>query len=50
MAISAIYALYTYHFLDGTCDAYKLIFSTANFIFTVFMKVQVKPSVFASKF
>ena len=44
------YALYTYHCLDGTCDAYKLIFSAANFIFTVVMKVQVKPSVFVSKF
>ena len=30
---------YTYHCLNGTCDAYKLIFSTANLIFAVVMKV-----------
>ena len=34
----------------GKNDAYKSMSSAANFIFTVTMKVRVKPSVFTSKF
>ena len=41
---------YIYHCLYGTRDAYESTSSASNFIFTVAMKVRVKPSVFASKF
>ena len=41
---------YIYHCSYGIHDAYILTSSTSNFIFAVVMKVQVKPSVFASKF
>ena len=41
---------YIHHCLYGTGDAYKFISSSSIFIFTVVMKVLVKPSVFASKF
>ena len=41
---------YIHHCLYGTSDAYKFISSTSKFIFTVVMKVLVKPSVFLSKF
>ena len=39
-----------YHCSYGTHDTYKLTSSGSNFIFTVGMKVQVRLSVFVSKF
>ena len=41
--------IYNYHGTYGTRDAYKLTSSASNFIFTVVMKVQVKPSVLAKQ-
>ena len=41
---------YNYHGTYGTRDVYKLTSSSSNFIFTVVMKVQGKPSVLANKF
>ena len=46
-SISTIY--YIYHCLYGTRDTYRLTSSTSNFIFTVGIKILVKPSVLASK-
>ena len=41
---------YIYHCSHGTCNGYKSISRTSNFIFTVAMKVRVKPSVFVSNY
>ena len=50
--ITGAYILYYVMFISsyGTHDTYKLTSVTSIFIFTLVMKVQVKVSVFASKF